>query len=135
MCTDYECPVIWREEWRTARRSHKCSECRLVIAKGERYEVSAGLSEGRWYGAKTCERCSIAREWLIVVCSGYLVGFCADDLVEHADEYGFWELRILASRMANGWVDKKTGKLVPLSKVRSLTKYATKRARDAGMAA
>ena len=119
---------------RTARREHKCSECRYVIRKGDRYEVSAGLSEGHWYGAKTCERCQIAREWLIVVCSGYLVGFCADDLVEHADEYGFWELRILASRMANGWVDQK-GKLVPISKVRSLTRYATNRARRFGMTA
>jgi hypothetical protein len=134
MCTDYDRPVVWREQWRTARREHKCSECRGIIRKGERYEVSAGLSEGSWYGAKTCERCSIAREWLIVVCSGYLVGFCADDLVEHADEYDLWDLRVLAAMMNRGWIGKD-GKLVPLWRVRSLTRYATNRARQMGMAA
>lgn len=39
MCTvEYDnTPGVWREEWRKARKAHRCSTCGTPIAPGDRY--------------------------------------------------------------------------------------------------
>ena len=50
-------PTFYSEEMRTARKQHKCTECRRTIEPGEEYESVSGLWEGGWSKYKTCRDC------------------------------------------------------------------------------
>lgn len=122
MCVDYDPPTVWRNQMRRARKAHRCGECGREIASGETYEVCAGLSEGVWYDGKTCEHCVAAREWLMRICSGYLVGYVKEELAEHVGE-AFWRsddkgLIVLAGRMWNRW--QRGGRRMTVDEVRTL---------------
>lgn len=54
---DFEPADVYTTEERKARREHRCSECRGVIRKGERYQRASMAYEGRWSSYKTCPDC------------------------------------------------------------------------------
>lgn len=86
MCVDFDPPDVWRQQTRKARKPHRCSECGRTIERGETYTVKAGLTDGWWFGNKTCGQCQAAAHWLDVVCNGYLLNDVLDELVQHTEE-------------------------------------------------
>lgn len=52
---DYE-PII-SEEWRTARKPHKCYACREEIRIGDCYHVTVQKNDGELLMFKHCARC------------------------------------------------------------------------------
>ncbi len=72
---------LYRENTRTARKEHRCSECGRVIEPGEKYRQARSLCDGYWYSAKTCRFCAAA--WALVCPRGLRVdGGLVDCLVE-----------------------------------------------------
>lgn len=109
---------------RKARKSHVCGECKREILPGEEYETYRGLYDGMWYGHKTCRHCIAAREWLSVVCSGFLFESVRDDLKEHFDQgYGPWLGRAVIS-MGRGWKRKDGTLMEPMSLPENIHKIA-----------
>jgi hypothetical protein len=73
------------ERTQTARKEHRCEECREVIPVGTRYDVVGGRYEGAMWNEKICLHChEIARAWY---CNGTLYGNIWEDI-----EYTFDEL-------------------------------------------
>lgn len=60
---DDECTLL-RRTTRTARKEHKCVECRCVITLGQRYEEDVTLFEGEFAVYKTCVICVRIRDSL-----------------------------------------------------------------------
>jgi hypothetical protein len=59
---DYDCvAVIHKEIIRTARKPHKCIECREQIQPGEKYHDFNQLAEGSWHNFKVCTPCERIR--------------------------------------------------------------------------
>lgn len=91
---------------RKARREHRCDECRRVIGVGEHYEYVSGIYDGGFVSNKTCRHCLDAREWLSLVCGGWLYCDVLEDLQEHTHEspelVGNWLMHTIAS-MRRGW--------------------------------
>jgi len=68
--------VVARKEW-------ACAECREVIAKGQRYEVHKGLTDGDWwYEVRTCLSCVEIRNHFACG-SGWLYGQLWEDLEQN----------------------------------------------------
>jgi len=58
-CEFSECE---RTQIRTARKQHRCGECREPILPGERYEYRSGIDQEREpYSVKTCLVCARIR--------------------------------------------------------------------------
>lgn len=62
MCYDVETPDFCRCEVVTARKEHRCDECRRIIGRGETYERFFGVMYGDPYTAKTCSGCLDIRD-------------------------------------------------------------------------
>ncbi len=56
MC-DYDEPSVCNTRVRTARKQHKCCECRWVIEPGDKYEYTSGVWDGEGMSFKTCLSC------------------------------------------------------------------------------
>lgn len=69
-CDDDEGPSVFREKLVKARKNHKCCECNGSINKGDIYEYTFGVWEGKAESFHTCEKCSDLRE------SMQALGFC-----------------------------------------------------------
>ncbi len=66
VCIGGECdydglPEFQKVEMRTARKDHKCFECRQVIPNGQRYEAFTCKFDGAVETTKTCEACADIR--------------------------------------------------------------------------
>ena len=83
---DYESYAVFYQEIRVSRKEHKCVECGNTINKGEKYEVSHGLYDGRWDTHKTCVRCLDLHESLSIF-SCYQDFRLFGTLLETAEEY------------------------------------------------
>ncbi len=58
---DAELSTISKATTPTARKPHKCFECRGEIAPGEKYHLFTGLWDGKWSSFKTCADCEDLR--------------------------------------------------------------------------
>lgn len=58
---DAEMPSVYEQSKPTARKEHKCCECKRKIKIGERYVLSRGKWEGVWATFKTCLECHLLR--------------------------------------------------------------------------
>lgn len=100
------------DRWQTARKPYQCDECLRSIDVGERYHRGGGAICGDWYTHFTCEQCGAAREWLRVVCSGWVYEMVREDLHEHFQQgYGIWLGRAVVG-MQRKW-RRKDGTLMP----------------------
>lgn len=63
-CIIEDGPDVFTEEWRKARKVHRCCECRSKIEIDETYEYIKGLWDGHWSEYKTCEKCADLRDSL-----------------------------------------------------------------------
>jgi len=57
-------PSVYTEEWKKAKKVHKCCECGLPIMPGETYQLFKGCYEGKWERYKTCRECNDLRHEL-----------------------------------------------------------------------
>ena len=53
-----EMPSAFNETWRTARKEHRCCECRSTIRAGERYRYVSGVWDGQGRSFKQCADCA-----------------------------------------------------------------------------
>lgn len=66
MCfIDNEEPSFIETEDRTARKEHRCCECRVIIGRGEKYESTRGVWGGDFEHFKTCMFCAEKRDIII----------------------------------------------------------------------
>ena len=87
---DYEQPIWSSQRILTARKPHRCEECRRAIQPGERYEYCAGMwQRGTVERFKVCSRCLALREYVkeAVPCLCWAYGNIIDDCIEAAREY------------------------------------------------
>lgn len=56
-----EMPTVYRCDCPTARKEHKCCECRGVISTGEKYHYHHGIWDGRGDSFKVCADCEALR--------------------------------------------------------------------------
>lgn len=63
-----ESPTAYRLVKRTARKEHRCCECRGVIKKGERYNYHSGVWEGDPQAFKVCVDCEGLRDRVMKDC-------------------------------------------------------------------
>ena len=63
MC-DCDMPAFYSEEYRRARRPHRCVECGGAIASGARYQHASGKWDGDLRSYATCLTCAEVRESL-----------------------------------------------------------------------
>jgi hypothetical protein len=66
---------------RTARKVHRCCECREDITVGTKYEYVSGIWDGRPGAYKTCLSCVEIRDHF--ACEGYIYGQLWEDLEEN----------------------------------------------------
>lgn len=68
MCFQYDdYPAVYQEDWRTARKMHKCSECHVPIQPGEQYLVVFGIWDHMPERFKICSMCHWLRERVATV--------------------------------------------------------------------
>ena len=60
-CDMADSPSAFRSTVRTARKTHRCVECRREITQGDRYEFASGVWDGSPSSFKTCLRCVLLR--------------------------------------------------------------------------
>jgi hypothetical protein len=104
MIDDAERLDFCREQLRTARKSHTCSECDRTIAPKEKYAYTSYGKDGDMGSNKTCQHCLTAAQWLQKHCGGYCFGDIKEELEEHYDE-GYREdgLQRLLIGIRRGW--------------------------------
>lgn len=102
------------EDWRTARKDHKCGECARVIPKGELYLVERWVYDGSATTHKTCRHCHRVRAWLGNECGGWIYGSVREDILEHVHEgyYGV-SVKMMAIGMQRKW-QREDGRMWPL---------------------
>ncbi len=54
-------PEFFNRQEVKARKPHKCMECRVIIAKGEKYQRDSGKYDGQCYTDHTCLPCAEIR--------------------------------------------------------------------------
>ena len=79
-------PAFYNATTPTARKAHRCCECRRTIEPGERYESVTAKWDMGVSTYKTCRHCDAAKHWLEVECNGYLFEAVEEDLEQHFDE-------------------------------------------------
>lgn len=86
---DYDSPVVYHQHQYVARKEHRCSECRRVIAPGERYESTFGIWEREGHTYKTCSHCLAIREWVTahVPCTCWAHGNVLEDARDTVENY------------------------------------------------
>lgn len=66
MCFDHDgYPEFSEDRVLTAKKEHRCTDCRSVIAKGEQYYRHAGKCDGDFYVSKECRRCCYDRNRIV----------------------------------------------------------------------
>lgn len=56
---------LWKEDWRTAAKEHRCSSCGATISKGERYLDHRSAYDGMFSTEKMCRPCARDRQRLV----------------------------------------------------------------------
>lgn len=83
---DESCTTL-RKDVRTARKKHKCGECRALIQPGEKYEDYVGVFDNDIFKQKTCTDCLSLRDTFFS--EGFYYEMIRENLSEHIREcYG-----------------------------------------------
>jgi hypothetical protein len=96
-----ECYSVTR---RTARKEHKCGECRRTILAGEPYDYHSFVYEGEGGNHSVCTHCAVLTEWIVRECGGTVTGELIEDIEEHAKEYERGDLGNLAACARAHWM-------------------------------
>ena len=98
MCMIDDCDFVdlLQSRTRTARKTHRCSECMRTIETGESYLYEYFRFDGEVISHRTCRQCQAVRDFLQSKCGGSAYGFLREDIAEH----GYYHRD--AARMAVG---------------------------------
>lgn len=103
--------IALHEEHRTARKEHRCTECRRMIQPGEQYLNEGTLFEGRIDTFKTCSHCQVVRQWLTKECGGWCYSGLPEDIQAHAQDGWYGKgVAMLAAGISRQWT-KRNGEL------------------------
>lgn len=96
----------------TARKPHKCAECRRTIDAGERYNRESFVFDGCFQYHKTCAHCMVVRGFLVDECGGWLYGAVEEDAREHCHA-GIYRMDLYRAVVGMGWNwRRKDGRLM-----------------------
>lgn len=87
--SDYSCvyvdyvkgPECFTDSIRKARKEHKCCECGDAIKRGDKYEETTGIWDGKPNRYRTCLDCLSVRNAFF--CDGWFYTFVWENLYEH----------------------------------------------------
>jgi len=89
---DDNSPEFYSVRTVTARKPHRCDECRKVaIAPGEKYEYVSGLWDGNFNYFKTCHACKDLATWVafnvpcVCLAHGEMIERCKEAVIEARD--------------------------------------------------
>lgn len=85
----------------TAKKQHKCMECRRMIEPGEKYLLENYVWEGKFSSHKTCTHCQVVREFILQEDDVFYYGMI-DDALWNLDSYGTNRSAMLARLMTSG---------------------------------
>ncbi len=87
-CDYGDAPEFYISTRRTARKTHRCEECRCFILPGEKYENVTAKWEGDVSGVKTCAHCLALRDWVVgnVPCSCWQHGYMIEGLQQSIED-------------------------------------------------
>ena len=98
----------------TARKPHKCAECRRTIDAGEQYHRESFVFDGSFQAHKTCAHCMVVRDFLVEECGGWLYGDVEEDARDHCYGQGYgMDLYRAVVGMRHDW-RRKDGSLLPI---------------------
>src|SRR5678816_828503 len=80
--SDGEGPSCYTEKTPTARKPHRCTECKDEIPAGAKYELISGIWDGRPERYKTCLLCVEIRNHFACG-NGWLFGHLWSDLADN----------------------------------------------------
>jgi hypothetical protein len=84
---DGDGPTVRSEVNPIARKPYSCSECRRAIEPGERYRRIFMVYDGDPLTHFTCRHCTVATEWLVLNCGGWVFDHVLEDIEEHIKEF------------------------------------------------
>jgi hypothetical protein len=108
--------TVLTDEFRKAKRLHKCCECGRQITRGEHYNYESGVSDDRDFEVyKTCRHCLQARMLICDKCYGYVYNEVKEDLLEHVNvpKWGRLAARYYVG-MRRKWKKFKSDGLMPI---------------------
>ena len=80
--------AFWKTSIKTARKVHRCEECRKEIQPGEKYEALSYLFDGDFYYEKRCLICAEIRDAFLAEGSAY----CTGEMWSEIHDYVFPEM-------------------------------------------
>lgn len=88
-CDADDGPTVYRTSTPTARRAHRCDECKGVIQPGERYTTAFGIWEDGGATFKTCGDCTGLMQWAKahVPCICWAHGLIHQSVIDAAAEW------------------------------------------------
>lgn len=104
----------------TARKEHRCAECRRQIRKGERYHTEAFKDGEHFAMHKTCSHCMVARDWLNAECGGWVYEHVEEDVSEHWEPGMDVRLARLIVGMRRRWTTRR-GDLMAMPEMPGVT--------------
>jgi hypothetical protein len=109
---------VYSTRFVVARKTHVCTECGRNIAIGERYKYAFGVDDFP-FSAHTCHHCTVAQDWLVQNCGGFLHSGVSEDIAEHVIEYPdlAFGLTRLRRGMERRWRSFKGTGLLPLPRM------------------
>lgn len=118
MIDDSDGPVeILAQQWRTARKQHKCDECYRVIEAGERYYSTRYVYDGVITNHKCCAHCDVVRQWLADECGGWLYHGVEEDIREHV-AHGDYPLSVARLSIGMQWKWRaRSGRMLSIPKL------------------
>lgn len=104
--------TFYSDSWPTARKEHRCSDCRRTIHPGEKYRRGAGMDGEQAWTWKDCEHCY----WLLQIIPW--------DDEYHPETFDEWEPDSVSElRLKALWLKKWTradGSLYPVPTITTL---------------
>jgi hypothetical protein len=81
---DYDQPEFFNQEIRTARKEHKCSQCKNNIYPKEKYKYIVGKWDGNLNWFKRCFKCDELLDWVKSEIESYY--YTLNDIFDSAHE-------------------------------------------------
>src|ERR1700749_2787400 len=83
---DNEPESFYKEETRKSKKNHQCCECDREIKVNELYKFVSAVLDGKYISFKTCNHCSLVKEWLLEIRGEFIHGELNEEIKYYAFE-------------------------------------------------